>query len=111
MAIKLEKRNRRWCERRRHFLYRQLRKTGLFVDGSFAKLATTCGNTMHCKCSRGQKHISYYLMFKVGGKSTGIYIPVALKEKVIKWRKENRKLKNIIKEICDIQKHLIRTYV
>ena len=104
-------RNTRWLIRRRDGLLRRLRRVRPFVDGSIYRMARTCGNKEHCQCSRGKKHVSSYLMFKVLQKSRTLYIPVDLLGDVLKCAQEYRCVKGLIREICDVQKEIIRNHV
>ena len=103
--------NLRWFERKRDGLLKQLAKTKVFVDGSLVTIARTCGSKEHCKCGRGEKHVSYYLTFSIRGKTHTIYVPVDLESKVAQWCKEYRNLKKTIREISKTQKEIIKNYV
>ena len=100
-----------WLTRRRDGLLRRLRATAPFINGSPVLIARTCGNSAHCRCSRGRKHVSTYLTYTVRGKTQTIYIPVDLERDVRRWSAEYKKLKQLIREICDVQKTLIRQHV
>lgn len=104
-------RNARWLLRRRDGLLKRLRKTGPIVDGSVVLIARTCGNSAHCHCSRGPKHISTYLTFKVQGKTHTIYVPVDLEKEVRQWSGRYKDLKRLIGQICDVQRTIIRQHV
>lgn len=103
--------NIRWLTRRRDGLLKRLRRIGPFVDGSIYLMPRTCGNTEHCQCSRGKKHVSAYLMFKVRQKSRTLYIPVDLEGEVRNWSAQYRRLKQLIRQICDVQKRIVRQHV
>lgn len=104
-------RNIRWLTRRRDALFQQLRKPAAIVDGSLVLIARTCGNTAHCHCSKGPKHVSTYLTYGVQGKTHTLYIPVDLEKDVRRWSADYRHLKDLIREICDLQKAIIRRHV
>ena len=104
-------RNTRWLIRRRDGLLRRLGRIGPFVDGSIYRMGRTCGNKEHCRCSRGKKHVSSYLMFKVRQKSRTLYIPVDLLGEVLTYSKRYRSLKELIRQICDVQKEIVRRHV
>ncbi len=101
----------RGLTRRRDALLRRLRETAPFIDGSPVLIARTCGNSAHCRCSRGAKHVSTYLTYAVQGKTHTIYIPVDLEKDVRRWSATYKKMKQLIREICDVQKTLIRQHV
>jgi hypothetical protein len=104
-------RSSRWLARRRDALLKRLRGVGPFVSGSLVLIARTCGNTAHCHCSRGDKHVSTYLSYAVMGKTKMVYIPVDLEHDVHRWSKDYRQLKTWIREICDLQRQIIRKHV
>lgn len=103
--------NIKWLKRKRGALLKKLAACGPFVDGSIVKVRRRCGNK-NCKCAiRGEKHESRYLMYKVKGVTKGVYIPVDLEEEVFRWSEEWGQVKEIIQEICWIQKSIIRKHV
>lgn len=104
-------RNIRWLTRRRDALLKQLRQSGPMVNGSLVLIARTCGNSAHCHCSQGQKHVSTYLTYGVQGKTHTLYIPIDLEKDVQRWSADYRKLKTLIRQICDLQKAIIRRHV
>lgn len=104
-------RNTRWLTRRRDALLKRLRRAGPFVNGSLVLIARTCGNSAHCRCSRGQKHVNTYLSYAAKGKTKMVYIPVDLEKDVRDWSSEYRDLKEVIAEIADLQKEIIRRHV
>jgi len=104
-------RNIRWLTRRRDALLKRLRRVGPFVSGSLVLIARTCGNSAHCHCSRGDKHVSTYLSYAVKAKTKMVYIPVDLEKDVRRWSKDYRQLKAWMREICDLQRRIIRNHV
>lgn len=105
------KANISWLERKRNSLLKKLAVSEPFIDGSVVKVSRRCGNK-NCKCAvRGEKHESFYLQYQEKGATKGIYIPVDFEEEVFKWSKEWKKVKEIVHEICRIQKSIIRRHV
>jgi hypothetical protein len=104
-------RNIRWLTRRRDALLKRLRRAGPFVNGSLVLIARTCGNSAHCQCSRGKKHVNTYLSYAAKGKTKMVYIPVDLEKDARHWSAEYRQLKEVIAEISDLQKEIIRRHV
>jgi len=103
--------NTAWLERKRGSLIKELANIGPFVDGSIAKVKRRCGNK-NCKCYlKGEKHESYYLMYKERGVTKAVYIPVDIEEEVRKWNDNYKKLKEIVAEITRANKEIIRRYV
>jgi len=100
-----------WLKRKRGSLLKKLKEAGPFVNGSIVKVSRRCGNK-NCKCyTRGEKHKSLYLQYKVAGGTKAVYIPVDMENEVKKWNQEYKKLKEIIAEISKINKSIIRKYV
>ena len=100
-----------WLTRKRVGLIKKLSEVGPFVDGSMAKVKRRCGNK-NCKCYLlGQKHESYYLMYKVKGVTKAVYVPVDLEDEVREWNRQYKKLKKIIAEISKTNKETIRRHV
>jgi len=103
--------NTAWLERKRGSLIKELTNIGPFVDGSIAKVKRRCGNK-NCKCYlKGEKHESYYLMYKEKGVTKAVYIPVDMEEEVREWNDNYKKLKEIVAEITKANKEIIRRYV
>jgi len=102
--------NINWLKRKRGALLKKLGSCGPFIDGSVVKVKRRCGNK-NCRCARGEKHESFYLMYKVKGVTKAVYIPVDLEEEVMKWSEEYKRFKAIVQEICTTQKSIIRRYV
>jgi len=103
--------NTAWLERKRGSLIKELANIGPFVDGSIAKVKRRCGNK-NCKCYlKGEKHESYYLMYKEKGVTKAVYIPVDMEEEVREWNDNYKKLKEIVAEITKANKEIIRRYV
>ena len=100
-----------WIKRKRDGLIKKLANIGPFVDGSITKVKRRCGNK-NCKCYlMGQKHESYYLMYKVKGVTKAVYIPVDLEDEVRQWNENYKKLKRIIANISKANKSIIARYV
>ncbi len=100
----------RQLKRKRDALMKELAGSGPFVDGSVVKVRRRCGNK-NCRCIKGEKHESLYLMYKVKGMTKAVYIPVDLEGEVKKWSEEYKRVKETISEICLAQKSIIRSYV
>jgi len=100
-----------WLTRKRDGLIKKLSEVGPFVDGSLARVKRRCGSK-NCKCYLlGQKHESYYLMYKVAGVTKGVYIPVDMEDEVRQWNDQYKKLKKIIAEISRTNKEIIKRHV
>lgn len=104
------KANIKWLGKKRDSLLKKLTGSRAFVDGSVVTVRRRCGYP-GCECEQGKKHESLYLMYKVKGKTKGIYIPVELRSEVRAWSKEWQAIKKTIQEICHIQKSIIKRHV
>ena len=104
-------RNIRWLTRRRDALLQRLSRMGPFVNGSLVLIARTCGNSAHCQCSRGKKHVNTYLSYAAKGKTKMVYIPVDLEKDVRHGSAAYRELKEFMAKIADLQKEIIRRHV
>jgi len=103
-------RNIRWLTRRRDGLLKCLRVFGPVVSGSLVLIARTCGNSAHCRCSRGEKHVSTYLSYAVRGKTKMVYVPVDLEKEVRAWSAQYKALKELIGQLCELQRAIIRRH-
>lgn len=95
---------------RRDALIKRLGKIKPFIAGSVVVVERACGNP-NCKCHKGKKHPGYYLTWKEKKKTRGLYIPVDLVENVQEWNEEYKLIKDIIQEISEIQKTIVRRHV
>ena len=55
-----------------------------FVAGSLVKMARTCGKA-NCKCTKGDKHVSWYLAIRHKAARKMICIPRAQEQEVLEW--------------------------
>jgi hypothetical protein len=100
-----------WLTRRRDALLKQLGAVGPLVNGSVVLIARTCGNSSQCRCSRGHKHVSTYLTYAEQGKTRTLYVPVDLEKEVRQWSARHRQLKQLIRQLCELQRTIIRKHV
>jgi hypothetical protein len=100
-----------WLTRRRDGLLRQIRSLRPILGGSVVLIARICGNSARCACTRGKKHVSTYLTFRVAGKTRTLYIPVDLEKDVRSWSAEYKRLKDRIAQLCEVQRAIIRRHV
>ncbi len=73
-----------------------------FVAGGLVKMARTCGKA-NCKCTRGEKHVSWYLSTRHGAVRKMIFIPLQWEKDMIEWvntYKEITKQIDIISQQC-----------
>jgi len=101
--------NRNFYIRKRDALLKKLKDTNAFINGSLVEVKVECGKK--CRCRKGEKHSSYYLTDKVNGKTRTVYVPDDLVDEVEKWVEEYQNLKELLQEITELQRVIIRKYV
>jgi len=80
------------------------------LGGSVVRIAKHCGRP-GCHCQRGEKHVGWYLTRPVKGKTQTTYVPQEMLEEVQGWIQEHRRLKQLMAEIAELNRELIRGYV
>lgn len=80
------------------------------LAGSLVRIAKHCGRA-GCRCQRGEKHAGWYLTRYHQGRTQTTYVPLDLVEEVRAWVKEHRRVKQLIAEISELNRALIRTHV
>lgn len=68
------------------------------IRGSLAMRSRTCGKP-NCRCTKGKKHVSLYLVERENGRYRQVFIPKDLEEVVRLWVKNHQKARNLIEEI------------
>jgi hypothetical protein len=89
---------------------RKLARIGSVLAGSLVQIAKHCGRA-GCRCQKGEKHVGWYLTRSVKGKTETTYVPLDMLEDVQGWIQEHHRLKQLIAEISDLNRALIRTHV
>ena len=79
-----------------------------WIEGSFVSTSRFCGKK-NCACHHGgSKHPVFYVTWKEKGKTVSLYVPRKLENDVRRWVQNYQKLKELIREVSDIQKQIIR---
>ena len=79
-----------------------------WIEGTFVSTSRRCGKK-NCACHKGgAKHPVLYLTWKENGKTVSLYVPRRLEPEVTEWVQNYKKLKDLIREISEIQKQIIR---
>jgi hypothetical protein len=96
------------AERRlRSELTRLLHSHGV-IRGSVAIRERTCGKAS-CRCvTRGEKHVSMYLVVCEGGKYRQVFVPKALHEPVHAWVRNHKKARELLEEISVLHYEKLR---
>lgn len=90
---------------------RKLGESGIFISGSLVRTGRKCGNPS-CRCANGgEKHPCCLLTSKEKGKTKAVYVPVDMQDEVAKWVKENKKIKQLLKEVDQLSEQLIKEHV
>jgi hypothetical protein len=79
-----------------------------WIEGSLVSTSRFCGKK-NCICHQGgPKHPVLYVTWKENGKTISLYVPRRLGPEVTRWVQNYKKLKDLIREISEIQKQIIR---
>lgn len=95
---------------RRDAKLRKLADAGPVLEGSLTEIGVKCGNP-NCRCARGQKHRSHILKREVRGKTQSLYVPVDMVEDARKWVEEYRRVRALLREVSELNRQIIRSYV
>jgi hypothetical protein len=79
----------------------QLTSQAGLLRGSLSVRKRVCGKP-GCKCTRGEKHVSLYLVVSEGGKYRQLFVPKDLEGQVRSWVKNHRRLRALLEEICGV---------
>jgi hypothetical protein len=78
-----------------------------WIEGSLVSTSRFCGKK-NCICHQGgSKHPVLYITWKEQGKTVSLYVPRRLESEVIGWVQNYKRLKDLIREISEIQKQII----
>lgn len=102
--------NIRNVELRRDALLKRLKAHKPLLSGSVVCGEWKC-KIKGCRCQRGKLHSAYTLTWKEKKKTKTLYIPVDLREKAQEWNEEYKKIKELIDEISELTRILIRSHV
>ena len=79
-----------------------------WIEGSIVSTSRFCGKK-NCACHHGgPKHPVLYVTWKEKGKTVSLYIPRKIENDVRRWVQNYRKLKELTREVSDIQKQIVR---
>lgn len=71
-----------------------------FVRGTLTMREKTCGKA-NCQCAQGQKHLALYLVHSEDGKVEQLYVPKKWEEKVRRWVKQYKEIRELLEDISD----------
>ena len=79
----------------------QLTSQAGLLRGSLSIRERLCGKP-GCKCTRGEKHISLYLVVSVGGKYRQLFVPKKLESQVRSWVENHRRVRGLLEAVSGI---------
>jgi hypothetical protein len=85
----------------------QLISGGGFMRGTLTVREKVCGKST-CKCSRGEKHKTLYLVSSKDGKLRQLFVPRSQEGKVRKWLEQYRQVEEWLEEISDLHWGMIQ---
>jgi hypothetical protein len=88
-------------ERRARSRLAQLISQRGVLRGSLLLRRRVCGKP-NCKCTRGQKHESLYLVISEGGRTRQLYVPREWESRVRRWVEEYHRARQLMEEISRI---------
>ena len=100
-------------EVRRQALLKSIVQIGPFLMATPTWLKVRCGNP-RCECAtdREKRHEKLHLNWsEAGGKHGTLYVPIDLREEVLKWTERYWVLKQRIQEMNELSQRMIRLYV
>jgi hypothetical protein len=80
---------------------KQLVNSRGILHGTLNTRARTCGKS-NCKCARGEKHVSLYLVVTEDGKTRHLYIPESHVGQVSEWVEQYQRALAILDEISQL---------
>ena len=105
----MEHRTKKALRQRQRTLLRKLPPLQAILRGSLIERYKRCGKS-GCKCAEGRGHgPKYYLSISHPGRRPEMdYIPAEFQEKVKTYLENYRKVKEILEELCSINRELLR---
>ena len=85
----------------------QLIHDGGLIRGSLVVRERTCGKP-NCRCARGQKHVSLYLVVSEEGKYRQVFVPKDLEQVVRLWVENHQKARDLFEEISRMHHERVR---
>lgn len=80
----------------------QLISSSGLVRGSLSVHSRTCGKP-NCRCARGEKHVSLYLVANKDGKLHQLFIPRSLEPKARQWVEAYQRIRELLEELSALQ--------
>jgi hypothetical protein len=108
MYIKDMETKKQTLQAQRNKLISRISKLNPWIEGTVVTTTRICGKK-NCAChGDGPKHPVMYVTWKESGKTISLYVPKGLEAEVSKWALNYKKLKEMIRDISNIQKDIVR---
>jgi len=99
---------RRSLEKKREKPLHRILTLAPWMEGTLVTTTRRCGKK-NCACHRdGPKHPVVYVTWKEGGKTVSLYVPKGLETEVRVWVENYKRLKDLIREVSNIQRQIVR---
>lgn len=76
------------------------------LRGSLSVRERTCGKP-NCKCAKGEKHVSLYLVFSEKGKYRQLYVPKSHEQEVRLWVSNHERARDLLEEISRLHREKV----
>ena len=98
-------------EKRRKGISNKIAKVGPFIMATPTRLKVRCGNP-GCKCADddAKRHEKLHLSWGDAKGYGTAYVPVDLHEEVLEWVENYWKVKELMKEMTEISRQMIKMY-
>ncbi|MDP7304275.1 MAG: hypothetical protein QGG09_14315 [Pirellulaceae bacterium] len=94
--IAMSAEERRWRSR-----LTQLVSQHRFMHATLLRRRRVCGKP-NCRCTRGQKHESLYLMLRKQGKLHQLYVPKQWEQAVQQWVDNDHEIRDLMEQISQL---------
>ena len=89
-------------------LLRQIQNLDPWIEGTLVATSRKCGKE-NCACyHQGPKHPVLFVTWKEAGKTVSLYIPRQLEPEVKQWTENYKRLKELIRQVSEVQKQIVR---
>ena len=98
-------------ESRRQGLLKKMANVGPFIMATPVELKVRCGNP-DCKCAKrkADRHEKLHLSWADAKGQGTAYVPVDLREEVLEWVENYWRMKELMKQMTDISRAMIKMY-
>ena len=86
---------------------RKILSNGGVLHGTLLQRRRVCGKP-NCKCTRGEKHESFYLVVTEGGQSRQLYVPKDWEPTVRQWVQDYQRARELMDEVSRLHWQKVR---